>query len=255
MLLDLGTFGADTSLGFAINNAGQVAGSVLGANGYRAFVTGPTGTQMLPTLGSNYSEGRGINDAGQVVGGSTPTGESVGHASVYADGVMRDLGTLGGRSSVAWGINSAGFIVGAAEAENNAPSHAFLYRNGVMQDLGTLGGPESFASDINDANAIVGYAELATATRVRHAFLYQDGVMTDLSVLPEVQAAGWDVLGYAEAINDSGQIAGTGVIGGQTRAFLLTPTTEVPEPATAALMLVAALTLAAHVGARRTASL
>jgi hypothetical protein len=53
------------------------------------------------------------------------------------------------------------------------------------------------------------------------------------------------VLGEAHGINDSGQIAGFGGFGGQTHAFLLTPT---PEPACLSLLAVGA---AALLGRRR----
>ena len=50
--------------------------------------------------------------------------------------------------------------------------------------------------------------------------------MRNLSTLPEVVAAGWQSLGEDRlAINDSGQIVGTGLIGAQTHAFRLHPQT------------------------------
>lgn len=70
--------------------------------------------------------------------------------------------------------------------------------------------------------------------------------MTYLSTLPEVAAAGWDALGYAEEINDRGQIVGGGVLNGVSRDFLLTPTGVVPP--VALLVLAGALAL---VDARR----
>ena len=42
--------------------------------------------------------------------------------------------------------------------------------------------------------------------------------------------SGW-TLGGARAVNDAGQIVGTGFWQGQNRAFLLTPDAAVPEPA------------------------
>jgi hypothetical protein len=63
-----------------------------------------------------------------------------------------------------------------------------------------------------------------------HAFLYSGGVMTDLNTLID-PTSGW-VLQTAQAINDSGQITGYGIIGGQTHAFLLTP---IPEPSSVVL--------------------
>jgi len=49
--------------------------------------------------------------------------------------------------------------------------------------------------------------------------------MLDLSQLPEVQAAGWSSLNYAYAINDRGEIIGSGTIGDKSHAFLLSPVT------------------------------
>ena len=54
-----------------------------------------------------------------------------------------------------------------------------------------------------------------------HAFLYTGGTMYDLSKVL-VNGTGWQ-LGYAVAINNAGQIAGTGLYQNQQRAFLLTP--------------------------------
>ena len=47
-----------------------------------------------------------------------------------------------------------------------------------------------------------------------------------------------DPLEQGRAINDAGQITGSGTIGNENHAFLLTPVTvaEVPEPGTLALM-------------------
>ncbi len=58
--------------------------------------------------------------------------------------------------------------------------------------------------------------------------------MSDLNSLL-VNGAGWN-LAEGHGINDAGQITGFGTFNGQTRAFLLTPLTESPEPATYALL-------------------
>ena len=68
----------------------------------------------LGTLGGRSSAAYGINDQGVVVGSSV-TRTGVGHAFVWTNGTMTDLGTLAGASaSVAYDINEAGVIVGAA---------------------------------------------------------------------------------------------------------------------------------------------
>ena len=69
--------------------------------------------------------------------------------------------------------------------------------------------------DINQAGDIVG------GTTAGAAFIYQGGVRTDLNTLLPA-GSGWK-LEIASGINDRGQIAGTGVIGGVRHAFLLTP--------------------------------
>src|SRR5262249_29219537 len=55
----------------------------------------------------------------------------------------------------------------------------------------------------------------------RSAFVWQNGLITDLNTLID-SGLGW-VLQIATGINDNGQITGTGTVGGQTHAFLLTP--------------------------------
>jgi probable HAF family extracellular repeat protein len=119
------------------------------------------------------------------------------HAFLYANGVMQDLGTLGGANSYATAINNSGQIVGYSDTAAGA-QHAFLYTSGAMQDIGTLGGANSYANSINSSGQIVGYAN--TATDAYNAFVYTNGVMQDLGA------------GTAYAINDSGQIVGTGFL-------------------------------------------
>ena len=75
------------------------------------------------------------------------------------------------------------------------------------------------------------------------AFLWQHGSMLNHSTLPEVQAAGWDSLRSASAINERGQIVGIGERDGIDHGFLLTP---VPEPGTLALLLLVLAFMGVH---------
>ena len=91
-----------------------------------------------------------------------------------------------------------------------------------MTDLGTLGGTNSVAEDINASGQVVGWVmgwSEITGDAYNFAFLYSGGVMTDLNTLID-PASGWG-LSRAQAINDSGQIVGTGYHNGEIRAFLL----------------------------------
>ena len=94
-----------------------------------------------------------------------------------------------------------------------------------MKDLGAIGEEESTAFGINNAGQIVG-GPREGSNSTHPAFLYSNGKMTDLNTMID-PASGWH-LTEAKAINDSGQIVGTGKNkAGQLHAFLLTP---VPSP-------------------------
>ena len=67
----------------------------------------------LGTLGGTNSYAIAINDRGQVVGYSGTDRGMTGHAFLYSDGAMTDLGTLGGAvGSWASAINDRGQVVG-----------------------------------------------------------------------------------------------------------------------------------------------
>ena len=222
-----------------INDLGQLTGqatlvdpdctTVAGFHAYRTLPNGPmsTATDLGALETGNISVGYAINASGQVVGYSNgeigvfqaPFLATPGTAMMY-------LGTLGGNQAVAQGINSAGQVVGYSNLANNPPGffddNAFLLNPGsTIFDLGTLGGSSSVAYGINKAGQIVGFSttpgDVAT-----HAFLYQNGSMYDLNDLIPADS-GW-VLQSASAINDFGQIVGTGTLNGVSSAFRLDPT-------------------------------
>ena len=105
-------------------------------------------------------------------------------------------------------------------------------RNGIPRDpgtdLGILGGDTiSEAYAINSAGQVVGgsWPKFGDShlNAVGRAFFVDAGnsPMVDLNTrIPS--GSGW-VLLHAHGINDSGQIAGVGLKGGQPHAFLLTP--------------------------------
>ena len=218
----------------AINTSGQVVGASYTASGnLHAFLYSNGTMSDIGTLPGGYdtSVANGINASGQVVGyDNNVSGQD--HAFLYNNGVMSDLGTLpGGHSSVANGINASGQVVGESDITILGYSHAFLYSNGVMSDLGMLPGrSSSVAYGINATGQVVG-----SSGPGGHAFLYSNGTMTDLNSVLSA-GSGWTALTAANAINDSGQIVGVGIIAnGYQDAFLLTPA-AVPVPAAVWLM-------------------
>jgi probable HAF family extracellular repeat protein len=267
---DLGVIGGPTpgtSLAFAINTTGQVAGwSSTATSTSHAFRSTPTGQPVSLTdlgvfPGGAESFGMAINDSGQVAGYSEyALGSSVNPAPTRAFrttavGVLTDpgadLGTLGGSQSRAFGINASGQVIGRSFTAFDVAQHAFRSTpNGQpvsLTDLGTLGGTNSEALAINSFGVVVGDSSVAPGFTTTAAFIY-DTQMRDLnSFLPP--NSGW-FLSFATGINDLGQITALGTLNGQGHALLLTPM-AVPEPAALLLTSAAAAAFACRRWRRR----
>jgi probable HAF family extracellular repeat protein len=212
-ITDLGTLGGGNTLPWAVNNLGQVVGwaTVPGGSG--------TGSGCLYDASGlhrlDFPDARAINDAGQVAGQGPG-----GHAVLYKDGVLHDLGTIGGgQHSISLAINALGHVVGWTDTQPGSDSrsgtHAFLYDGTSMQDLGSLPGLDfSTAEGINASDQVVG-GSFVYGQSITHAFLWDKGVMQDLNPPGSTQSWGW-------GINDAGQVVGTVRFGGAPRlhAFL-----------------------------------
>lgn len=164
-LQDLGTAGGTASRARAINDAGQVAGSLdINEEGVpRAFRYSGGIMQNLGTLeGDNVSEGLEINASGFVVGGSASSVSGRQRGFMY-DGVqMHDVGTLGFPFTEALAINASGVVVGQGALPDAPTSRAISWTlaEGIV-DLNTrLHAPPpglvvTRAMAINDRGSIV----------------------------------------------------------------------------------------------------
>jgi len=221
-VIDLGTLPSrNMSDAFDINAFSQIAATAPAVQpSNRAFLWQSGQITELGTLVpgnplSAWSFSADINDSGQIVGTSNYSGAPIGwgHAFVWQNGVMTDLGGLDGLYSSAASINNAGQVVGSSGMENGQVL-ATLWQNGGMINLGTLGGNalgnQSWASSINSAGTIVGGSYAPGEFVETHAFIWQNGVMTDLGTLWGPGA--YSAMSQANAINDNGQIVGYSIV-------------------------------------------
>ena len=246
--------GQTSSSGLAINDSDQIAG--FSAN--PAIWNGPNSPQTLFTNGID-AQALAINNAGEAAGYSY---ESPAWIWTPATGKV-SIGTLGGENSTAWGINQLGDVVGESQ-DRSDNIFAFLWtpQNGMV----SLGGNRSYAYAINNSEQVVGYMENSEDDGTI-AFLWDPvhglqsiGPGTAYGINNHGQVVGvgnggamiWDsingmqnlnslipansgiFLNQANGINDSGEIVGTGVVGGEEVGFILTP---VPEPGSFSLLL------------------
>jgi probable HAF family extracellular repeat protein len=167
---DLVTLGGASSEARAINDSGQIVGTVhLEGSAMHAFLYSGTGLTDLGTLGGKNSVAYGIDNAGEVVGTSQTAENGVRHAFLNRQGGMTDLGTLGGNESQANGINDSGWIVGWSRTAGGG-QRAFLWRTGRMVDLNSL---ISAGAGIwlEEATAINGAGEIVANASNGHAYL------------------------------------------------------------------------------------
>jgi probable HAF family extracellular repeat protein len=244
--------------GYGINEAGQISGNQQLKNPYRSTPLPLDPAIYTPNKWDNlgiatvYSRGtrqgvyadlyvlNDINDTGFAVGSRSRYGLA-GSSSILttpAFNAVTYLSTPNGGSAKA--INNQNMIVGTTGSNSSAGqyAHAYLYDYSAdsLLDLGTLnGGLTSSAADINESSQVVGTSWLVTQLTslydptLYHAFLWENGQMTDLNDATIEGNSGW-ILTAATAINDSGDIVGSGLLDGQVHGFLLATGQALPPP-------------------------
>jgi uncharacterized protein (TIGR03437 family) len=240
----------------AVNNAGQMAATSLQVSGgsfnfllqSQAFLEQLSGSAVTdlaaPTSGASTAA-FGINSNGEVAGASVAKGASTATPLLWQNSgsAPQALPLLSGyTNAIATSVNDSGVAAGAAFTINfselsdpNAAAHAVLFKNGSVTDLGVPSGDvSSVATGINNSGSVVGFASnkppdftvqldayIAPPASKFTAFLYSGGQLYNLNN-QLANGSGWQ-LSFATAINNAGQIAGTGLVNGAQHAFLLTP--------------------------------
>jgi probable HAF family extracellular repeat protein len=100
--------------------------------------------------------GVALNERGQVIGSHQVA--QGGHAFLWSNGTMTDLGTLGGKYSHPTAISDRGQVVGYS-TDRRGLQHGFVWQKGVMTRLPSPAGyrgARTRALAINERNQIIG---------------------------------------------------------------------------------------------------
>ncbi|MGI8820372.1 MAG: hypothetical protein ACR2ID_05830 [Chthoniobacterales bacterium] len=212
---DIGTLGMN-SIGYGINNLGQVAGQFGNFSGTAFLYTPGVGMQSLGVFdpgGNGFSRAYGVNNAGAVTGYSSNANGSFQHAFLYTAGTgMQDIGSLGGTQSAGFAINGSNQIVGRSLVTGNAGFQAFVYNPGTgMMNINTLGG-QSEAHGINSFGIATGTVQGMDLAGYAFRWDPVNGMVTLAT------PGSWmDVIG--NSINDAGEIVGSASISGGMHAI------------------------------------
>lgn len=132
---------------FAINNSGQVVGSLFNGSGSIAGLWDEGVTTDLGTLGGFQSKAFAINNVGQIAGYSYTPGNTTFHATLWDGTSIVDLNSFLDASAVSagWellvanGINDSGWIVGTARNTITG------FSSGYLLSVTAVPEPESYA--------------------------------------------------------------------------------------------------------------
>ncbi|TWU44585.1 Microbial collagenase precursor [Rubripirellula tenax] len=220
-----------------INEVGQIAGSQDKDNPFRptprpmdpAIYDVLTRQWTAPNIAGVYSRGtrkgvyadlyrlKDVNDFGIAVGVKSRSG-LYGSSSILiatGDSAATFLPISGGGE--AYAINNLGQVAGRTGTVSGVYS-AYLYdlMTDSAIDLGVASGASSVAYDVNDAGQVVG-------SDSNGGFIWQGGQLTNLN--SQLDPAASFTITSAQSINERGDIAAVGTVGGESHGLLLITST------------------------------
>jgi len=219
---------ASSLLPTALNNQGQVTGSIVFANQpahaflYSQGVVSDLGTLSYPGSSAvvGAATGQAINSQGEVVGTYTdPISQSWSFGFVYQNGKVTPLaGASGYTNCTATGVNDKGLIVGGCSALDSA--FAAVYASGVPESIGPTGG---------SASAVNVYGQVAASGSLS-GFLYENGAVTLIPALATIAAPAPPAT--PTALNNAGQVVGWESDNGNFAAFFYSNSTGTTQALT-----------------------
>lgn len=249
-LIDLQTLPeGTTSIASGINNSNQIVGSSNGIVNYGGTSISSASSPFTWSNGSISQLGdaarleragaMAINNFGLIVVNANVTFGGFERSVLFApstSGSYKEFAVLlptNDRNRISsTAMNDSGQVVGQLSCDgvcNNGQAFfgtsAFLYSGGSIKILPTLGGAYGSAAAINNAGKIVGSTTFANG--VDTAFVLEGNKIRDLNTLVPANT-GWELKNPTD-INNAGQIVGTGLLNGQHRGFLLSPSSPLPQ--------------------------
>lgn len=203
--------GASPGVAYAINNAGQVAGTAVIAGNSQAVIWNDNNPTLLPSPGTEYTQtfAVAINDSGQVVGEAVGQSGTAQAAIAWEGSTPTVLGLVSGYTGgLAYGINNDGLVVGKICCDVQEPEAVVWHGTTAtllprLKPIQTASGAvgNGVALAVNNSGLTVGVA--ASATGREEAVAWEDGVAIDLGTIKGKSSA--------TALNDRGIIVGNSV--------------------------------------------